>query len=215
MNTPADDTTSVVDAPYEAVARPSARALGWVLGVASALGLVASFELTLERSKQAIALAKGEAYSASCDINALVSCGPVMLTPEAEIFGFPNSLLGLVTFGAMIAAAGAILCGNKFSPLFWWALLLGQAGGIVMVHFLMYTSMFELHVLCPWCILTWFAAIPAFVVTFAYVVSSKVVALPAAVQRPAKVLADYYPIVLLGWLGLITVGLFLEFFLAG
>lgn len=214
MKTP-DDTDLVVETDTQGTARPSARALGWVLGVASVLGLVASFELTVERSKQAIALAKGEPYSASCDVNALLSCGPVMLTPEAEIFGFPNSLLGLVTFGAMLAAAGAILCGNKFSPVFWWALLLGQAGGIVMVHFLAYTSMFELHVLCPWCILTWFATIPAFVVTFAHVVSAQVVRLPGKVGSVARTLADYYPIVLLGWLGLIVAGLVIEFLMAG
>ena len=43
-----------------------------------------------------------------CSINATVSCGPVMSSAQAAVFGFPNPYLG-IGGSAVVAATGAML----------------------------------------------------------------------------------------------------------
>ncbi|MER3394118.1 MAG: vitamin K epoxide reductase family protein, partial [Microcella pacifica] len=60
----------------------------------------------------------------NCDVNPLVSCGTVMTSPEASLFGFPNPLLGVAGLVAPIAVGVALLAGARFARWF-WALFLG------------------------------------------------------------------------------------------
>lgn len=183
--------------------------LGWILIVTSALGLVASFELTLQR----IAQIEDPNHVANCDINAIISCGSVMKSPEAELFGFPNSLLGLACFGAILAAGGALVAGGKFKPYFWYALLAGQLGGLVMVHWLMGVSMLLLHMICPWCVVTWFATIPAFCYTLIYAISSGALGNSPKTQEKATAIGAYHPVIVGGWLFLLMLALVAEYLL--
>ena len=63
----------------------------WVL-IAGVIGLVASMTLTVEK----IEILLNPSYVPSCNINPIVSCGSVMVTPQASVLGFPNPLLGIV-----------------------------------------------------------------------------------------------------------------------
>ena len=76
-----------VDAPVPA---PSA---WWVL-IAGVVGLVASVTLTVEK----IDILLNPSYVPSCNLNPILSCGSVMITPQASVLGFPNPLLGIVAF---------------------------------------------------------------------------------------------------------------------
>ena len=60
--------------------------------VASAIGLLAAFELTYEK----IQVLLNPEHAASCDFTLLVQCGKNMSSPQGSVFGFPNSLLGLI-----------------------------------------------------------------------------------------------------------------------
>src|ERR1700746_2623396 len=80
--------------PRAGVPAPSA---WWVL-IAGVIGLAASMTLTVEK----IDILLNPSYVPSCNINPIVSCGSVMVTPQASILGFPNPLLGLVSFTVVV-----------------------------------------------------------------------------------------------------------------
>jgi hypothetical protein len=78
------------DAPGDngvAVGRPGA----WWILIAGVIGLTASATLLIEK----IEMLKNPAYVPSCSINPVLSCGSVMVRPEASAFGFPNPLIGV------------------------------------------------------------------------------------------------------------------------
>ena len=76
------------------VSRPAAV---WVL-LAGIIGEVAAFVLTVEKVRQL----QNPSYVPSCSINPVLSCGSVMLTKQASLFGFPNPLLGIAAFSVVI-----------------------------------------------------------------------------------------------------------------
>lgn len=185
----------------------SSVALGWLLIVTSLLGVVASLKLTTERMAQ---LANPD-HVASCDLNPILSCSSVMNQPEAAIFGFSNSLLGLVSFGAILAAGGALIAGGRFKPFFWWLLIAGELAGVVMVHYLMAVSILVLHTICPWCVVTWFATIPAFVYTVIYAAASGQLGVSERVQQRVAAIGVYHPVIVGGWLVAITCAVVVEY----
>ena len=75
-------------------------AVAWVLLVCGSVGLSAAFVLLVEK----IRLVADPSYVPSCSISPLLSCGSVMSTPQAELFGFPNPILGVAGFAALVAA---------------------------------------------------------------------------------------------------------------
>src|SRR5262249_23542295 len=66
--------------------------------IAGALGLTAAITLTIEK----IEILINPNYVPSCSINPVLSCGSVMITPQASAFGFPNPLIGMVAFTVVV-----------------------------------------------------------------------------------------------------------------
>jgi len=58
--------------------------------VGAIAGFIASFILTIDKFK----VLKDSGYTPSCNINATLNCKSVMLSKQAEVFGFPNSIIG-------------------------------------------------------------------------------------------------------------------------
>jgi len=117
--------------------------------ISSLIGLYASFVLSIE----AIALAKDPNAVLSCDISPLISCGKVGMSWQANLFGFPNSFLGLVTEPIVITLAIAALGGVRFPR---WFMLTAQAFytlGFAFALWLFFEAYFVIHALCPWCLL--------------------------------------------------------------
>ena len=75
-----------------------ARATAWVLTVGGFLGLLAALALTIER----IELLQDASYVPSCSLNPVLSCGTVMTTEQAALFGFPNPIIGIVAFTVVL-----------------------------------------------------------------------------------------------------------------
>ena len=106
-----------------AAARVPALSAWWVL-IAGLIGLVASMTLTVEK----IDILLNPSYVPSCNINPILSCGSVMVTPQASLLGFPNPLLGLVAF-TVVVVTGLLAVAKVALPQWYWVgLTVGAAG---------------------------------------------------------------------------------------
>ncbi|MFI6514947.1 vitamin K epoxide reductase family protein [Spirillospora sp. NPDC050679] len=194
-------------APAASAAAAPPRSPAWVLALGGAVGLLASFVLAVEK----IALLKDPARTPSCSINPVLSCGSVMTTPQAEVFGFPNPLLGIAGFAAVTAVGAALLAGAVLPRWFWRALAAGTAAGAVFVHWLIFQSLYRIGALCPYCMAVWTVMIPIFWYTAVHLLTSRPPNLPARTRGAARIAADYHGVVLTCWY-LAIVGLIAERF---
>jgi uncharacterized membrane protein len=134
----------------------------WVL-IAGVAGLAASLTLIIER----IELLKNPAYVPSCSLNPVLSCGSVMVTPQAQAFGFPNPLIGIVSF-TLVVVTGVLAIGKVRLPRWYWAgLATGTLLGVAFIHWLIFQSLYRIGALCPYCMVVWAVTIPLLVVVSA------------------------------------------------
>ncbi|SNS77671.1 Uncharacterized membrane protein [Asanoa hainanensis] len=136
----------------------SDRLIGWILTVGGLVGALAAFVLTVEK----IALLKDPAYVPSCSINPILSCGSIMTTDQAEVFGFPNPLIGLLAFPVVAAIGVAVLSGARLPRWWWLSLQAGTLFGIGFVHWLFFQSLYRIGALCPYCMVVWVVMILLF-----------------------------------------------------
>lgn len=161
--------TATAPGPVEAAHSPSGARSGvrvgtpsavWVL-IAGVLGLAAALTLTIEK----IELLINPAYVPSCSINPVLSCGSVMITWQASLFGFPNPLIGIVGF-TVVLVTGVLAVTKVALPRWYWAgLAAGTLLGTVFVHWLIFQSLYRIGALCPYCMVVWAVTIPLLVVT--------------------------------------------------
>ncbi|GAA3677224.1 vitamin K epoxide reductase family protein [Lentzea roselyniae] len=122
------------------------------------IGLAASLVLTVEK----IALLKNPEYVPSCSIDPILSCGSIMRTEQAEVFGFPNPLLGIAGFAVVATVGVVLLAGVELPRWFWLGLQAGATFGVVFVHWLIFQSLYVIGALCPYCMVVWAVTIPIF-----------------------------------------------------
>ncbi len=115
-------------------------------------GFIASFLLTVDKIK----LLKDAQFNPSCNINEVLNCKSVMLSKQSEVFGFPNSLIGLAAFAIFIAIAVALFGDIQFPGWFWKLALVGTLLGIFFSHWLAQQTTFVIGALCPYCMVAWF-----------------------------------------------------------
>jgi uncharacterized membrane protein len=142
-------------------AGPAVPALSaWSVLVAGVIGLVASVTLTLEK----IDILLDPAYVPSCNINPILSCGSVMITPQASLLGFPNPLLGLVAFTVVVVTGLLAVTKVVLPQWYWMRLTAGLVVGAVFVHWLIFQSLYRIGALCPYCMVVWVVTIALLVV---------------------------------------------------
>ena len=122
------------------------------------IGLAAAFILAIEK----VELLKDPSFEPSCNLNPILSCGSVMITPQAEAFGFPNPFLGILGFTAISVAGFALLAGATFKRWFWLCTLIGLALAVTFVHWLIFQTVYRIGSLCPYCMIVWLVTIPLF-----------------------------------------------------
>jgi uncharacterized membrane protein len=133
---------------------------GWWVLIAGVIGLVASMTLTVEK----IDILLNPSYVPSCNINPIVSCGSVMVTPQASILGFPNPLLGLVGF-TVVTVTGVLAVAKVPLPQWYWVgLTVGLLIGAAFVHWLIFQSLYRIGALCPYCMVVWVVTVSLLVV---------------------------------------------------
>lgn len=132
------------------------RATGVAMAVLAALGLAAAFTLSVDKVK----LLQDPDFVPSCNFNPVLSCGSVMATDQAAVFGFPNPFLGVVGFSVMLTVAVVLAAGVRLPTWFMAGAALGSVLGAVFVHWLIFESLYEIGALCPWCMVVWAVTIP-------------------------------------------------------
>lgn len=146
----------------------SDRGIGVLLAIGSAVALLASFQLSLDK----IRLLEDPTYTPACNFSILMSCKSVINSEQGHVFGFPNPFMGLVGFGILLAIGVAAASGVRFPRWYWVGTLLGLTFGAGMVHWFAFQSIFVIQVLCPWCMVVWTMTIPMFWYTLLYVLAT-------------------------------------------
>lgn len=137
--------------------------------IAGVLGLAAALTLTVEK----IEILIDPDYVPSCSINPVLSCGSVMVTPQASAFGFPNSLIGVVAFTVVVVTGVLALAGVRLPRWYWAGLAIGTLLGAAFVHWLIFQSLYRIGALCPYCMVVWAVTITLLVVVSAVALAPK------------------------------------------
>jgi len=161
--------------------------------VAGAVGLYAAFALTLDKFQ----MLEHPATHLTCDFSVLVQCGENLASAQGAVLGFPNPIIGLVCWPLVICVGVALLAGVRFPRWFLALFNLGVVLAIVLVIFLIITSIYFLGTLCPWCMITWTATIPTFWAVSLYNLKSGNIPIPASARKVAGVLYGWVPVITL------------------
>lgn len=195
------------------------RALPWVLVAGGLAGLVAATALLVEK----VAVLADPDHVPACSFNPVLSCGTVMATPQAEVFGIPNPVIGVVCF-AVVTTVGMVLLARTctrtgdgagagastgpalgFRRWFWLGLQAGCVFGVAFVHWLVFQSLYRIGALCPYCMVVWAVTIPVFWYVTLHNLRTGHLPVPSSLRRPVGLLARNHTVVLTVW-GLLIVG---------
>ncbi len=163
------------------------RRFGIGLTVGGLIGAVAAMALLIEK----ISVLEDPAYIPSCSINPIISCGSVMLSDQAEAFGFPNPLIGIVGF-TIVVTLGVVLSTDARLPR--WVHLglgLGAALGTAFIHWLIFQSLYRIGALCPYCMVVWAVTIPLFVAIVVHLLRTDALRPPHWLAGLARVVTEY------------------------
>lgn len=157
-----DDLDELDDAAVDAILAADAalqapptqawrRRTGIEMVISGALGLIASFVLSID----ALKLAADPDAKLGCSVNAVINCSTVAQKWQAHLLGdfFPNAFLGIAAEAVVITVAVAIIGGVRFPR---WYMLAAQGVytiGFVFAYWLFYESITDIHAVCPWCLL--------------------------------------------------------------
>ncbi|MGW7663186.1 vitamin K epoxide reductase family protein [Streptomyces sp. NPDC054756] len=170
-----------------------------LLVLCGAAGLLASWVITLDEFK----LLEDPDFTPGCSLNPVLSCGSVMQSDQAQVFGFPNPMLGLVTYGVVVCVGVSLLAGAAFPRWYWLAFAAGCLFGVGFVSWLQFESLYRINALCLWCCLAWITTITLFWYVTSFVVRAGLLPAPAPVR---SFLADFtwvLPVLHLGVIGML------------
>lgn len=185
----ADGPESTPDGDRIAASWPSA----WLVLIGGIFGLAAAIALTIEKIDKLI----NPNYIPSCSINPILSCGTVMVTHQASVFGFPNPLIGIAAF-SVVVTSGVLAVAKVGLPRWYWAgLTLGATAGIGFVGWLIFQSLYRINALCPYCMVVWTVTPWILVTAFRQTVSGTHGVLKAIADWRWTLVSVYYAVVIL------------------
>ncbi len=188
------------------------RADYWIFGVIAlfaVLGLISAFVLSVEK----IHLIRDSNAVLSCTISIWLNCASVMETWQAEVFGFPNSFIGLMAYPVMITLAVGKLMGATYSRLFMFLAQIGTILGLVFAYWLFFQSVYVIQVLCPWCLVVTFSTTLIFEALLRYNIRENNLYLPKSIHRKLLVFLqrDYDKLLVAIWLVLMVALVYTQF----
>ncbi|MDX3093068.1 vitamin K epoxide reductase family protein [Streptomyces sp. ME01-24h] len=176
------------------------RAFTWLLVICGALGLLASWVITIDKFK----LLEDPNFVPGCSLNPIISCGNIMKSEQAAAFGFPNPLIGMAAYPVVIALAMGMFAGARYRRWFWLGLQAGTLFGVGFVTWLQYQSLYNIGSLCLWCSLAWVVTIALFWYTLVHNLKHGVIPAPARVRALAL---EFHWVVPVLWYGVIAVAI--------
>jgi len=177
--------------------------------VGALLSLLAAFVLSVE----AIELVKNPNAELSCSVNVIINCATVAKHPTAELFGFPNSFLGMIAEPIVITVAIAGLAGVVFPRRFMFAAQIGYTLGFIFAWYLFYVSFFIIQAICPWCLLVTFTTTFVLFALTRYNIREDNLYLSASFSKRAKawIKQDYDKVVLASIIVLATAAMLIKY----
>ncbi len=180
------------------------RVFPYILVIAGFFALLASTMIMVEK----LHTLENPGATAICDINPIISCGSVMKTEQARIFGFDNSFMGLIAFPIFITVGFALLAGATLKRWFWIGLQIGATFAVAFIHWLIYQSIFTIQSLCPFCMVLWVSTILLFWYVTVYNLKAGNISLPKRFKKVQAFVLAHHVDVLLAWY-LVIVGIVL------
>ncbi|WP_329386548.1 vitamin K epoxide reductase family protein [Streptomyces sp. NBC_01716] len=172
------------------------RVLAWLLVVSGAAGVLASWVITIDKFK----LLEDPGFTPGCSLNPVVSCGNIMKSEQASVFGFPNPMLGLAAYGVVVCVGAGLLAGARYRRWFWLGLNAGMLFGVGFCTWLQYQSLYSIGSLCLWCSLAWVATIVMFSYVTTYNVTHRILPAPAGLRTA---LGEFHWVLPVLWTGII------------
>lgn len=168
-----------------------------VMAVFAAVGLLASLILSIEK----LHLLENPDATLSCTVNMFLNCATVMNSPEASLFGFPNSFIGLMAYAVLLTVAVTELWGTRHKRSFMALLQLGVTVEIIFAYWLFFDSVYVIQVLCPFCLLVTFSSTMIFAAVTRYNILENNLYLAPKTQAMLQkwVNKDYDKMFVAGW----------------
>ncbi len=181
--------------------------IGGGLLILAALGMMASLALGYET----LETIKNPEYNPSCNISPIISCGKIMSSQYAEIFGVPNPVFGIIGFSALMTLAVVIISGANLHRRMWYLMLAAGAVGVVWVHYLFLVSVYTIGSICPWCSVLWVSTIPIFWMIASHMAASGMLNFNKYTKRCASLWSKYAGPILIVWYLVLIVIVFIKF----
>lgn len=176
------------------------KALPLVLVVGSVVGIICSLVLTYDQ----IRIWQNPSYQPACSLNPVVSCGSVIDSKQGHIFNIPAPFFGLMMFPALLTVGVAMFAGAKFKRWFWLVLEGGVIGGFIFVMWLLLLSLYRIHALCPFCLVTDVVVYSIVWYLTLYSIESNVIRLPTGMERTRLFIRRHHLDILILWLLLLV-----------
>lgn len=157
---------------------------------AAIVGWWAAFQLTMEK----FYVLENPGETTSCYVSVMLQCDKNLSSWQGEVFGFPNPLIGVTCWMAVLVMGVAVLAGIRFPRWFWGLFGVGVLGAFIFVCWLIGQSIYSLHTLCPWCMATWAVTIPTFFATTLHLVRNGTLSRSTSARERAGRLMVWVPL---------------------
>ncbi len=140
----------------------------------SVVGLLASSILMNDTVK----LAANPDVELPCNINPLLSCTSIATKWQSHVFGFPNPILGIISFSMLIALGLSLIYHvipeddhptslklREARRYFWTLVNYGTLASLLFVGWFAYQSIYNIGSLCLYCMIVWSVTWPIFLYT--------------------------------------------------
>lgn len=136
-----------------------------------------------------------------------------MQTWQATAFGFPNMFIGLMGFPIVIMIALLGLSRVAFPRWFAIGMELGILFWTCFAYWLFFNSVYDIQVLCPWCLIVTFTMTMLLAVSTYYTVRKNSFGLKSNVHGKLTWFIDkgYYQLMVASWVVLMIVLVILKF----
>lgn len=173
------------------------------------IGLIASFVLAVEEFH----LLKDPTTTLSCSFNLVLNCSTVMQTWQATVFGFPNMFIGLMAFPIVIVVAALGLAEARLPRWFYIFANLGFLLGAIFAYWLFFNSLYDIQVLCPWCLIVTFSTTILLATITSYNLKENTFGIAKSTNNTlqAYLAKDYHKLIVASWLVLMAALVVLKF----